>query len=69
MLKLAKSDDKEEYFEIKKVRNQTPAKINPIDTLIENNIPTYVATPFPPLNLSQIGKTWPKNIHNEPIKI
>ena len=57
MLKLAKSDDKEEYFEIKNVRNQTTIKTNPIDKLIENNIPIYVATPFPPLNLSQMGKT------------
>ena len=32
---------------------------------MENSIPTYVATPLPPLNLSQIGNTFPKKTHNE----
>ena len=40
MLKLADSDDNEEYFEIKNVKNQTPIKTQPIVKLIENNIPT-----------------------------
>ena len=31
---------------------------------MQKSIPTYVATPFPPLNLSHTGKTWPKNIDN-----
>ena len=34
--------------------------IRPKIRFIENNIPTYVATPLPPLNLSQIGNTCPK---------
>ena len=33
--------------------------------LILKRIPTYVATPFPPLNFSQIGNTWPKNTLSE----
>ena len=36
---------------------------------IENNIPTYVATPLPPLNLSHKGKTWPKKALSDAIKI
>ena len=35
--------------------------------LIENKIPTYVATPLPPLNLSHIGNTCPKKAHKEAI--
>ena len=44
-------------------------KTIPNKIFIENNIPTYVATPLPPLNLSQIGNTCPKNAHNEAIYI
>ena len=36
---------------------------------IENKIPTYVATPFPPLNFNQIGNTCPKKAHNEEMYI
>ena len=32
---------------------------------IANRIPTYVATPFPPLNFNHIGNTWPRNALNE----
>ena len=32
-----------------------------------NKIPTYVATPLPPLKFNQIGKTCPKNAHKEAI--
>ena len=28
-------------------------------------MPTYVATPLPPLNFNHTGKTWPRNIDNE----
>ena len=32
-----------------------------------NNTPKYVATPFPPLNFNQIGKTCPKKTINAEI--
>ena len=48
------------------IRNSVP-KQNPI--FIEKSIPTYVATPFPPLNFNQIGKRCPKNAHKEAIYI
>ena len=31
----------------------------------QNNIPIYVATPFPPLNFNQIGNTCPINTVND----
>ena len=30
-----------------------------------NNIPRYVATPFPPLNFNQIGNRCPKNANRD----
>ena len=42
-----------------------PSSADALFELIENKIPTYVATPFPPLNFSQIGNTCPKNAHND----
>ena len=36
---------------------QLTAKTSPNNIFIENKIPTYVATPLPPLNLSHIGNT------------
>ena len=49
-------EDSDEYLEIKKVINQDIAKIKPYIKLIAKSIPTYVATPLPPLNFNQIGK-------------
>ena len=34
---------------------------------MQQSIPTYVATPLPPLNLSHTGKTCPKKTHSEAI--
>ena len=51
------NDDKDEYFVKINVITHDTAKIIPNKILIENRIPTYVATPLPPLNLSQIGNT------------
>jgi hypothetical protein len=50
-------DEREEYLNIKKTKPQLTTKIRPNKIFIENSIPTYVATPLPPLNLSQIGNT------------
>ena len=36
---------------------------------IANRIPTYVATPLPPLNLNQIGNTCPKKADKADMKI
>ena len=69
MLKVAINDDKEEYLKIKKAINQVIINIKPQFKLIHNNIPKYVATPLPPLNFNQIGKTWPRNTHKEEMKI
>ena len=63
------SDDREEYFEIKNVTAQLRMNIKPKIRFIENNIPTYVATPLPPLNLSHKGNTWPKKALKDAIKI
>ena len=59
-VKVEKIDDKEEYLNIKVTITQV--KINKILKGIDkaNKTPRYVATPFPPLNLNQIGKMWPK---------
>ena len=58
-------DDREEYLNIKKINAQLITKTTPNMIFMENSIPTYVATPFPPLNLSQMGNTCPKKTHNE----
>ena len=52
-------DPSEEYFEIKKIINHEKINTIPKKQFNENNIPTYVATPFPPLSFSQIGNTCP----------
>ena len=51
---------KEEYLNIKNTTIQVAInkKLNWIDTA--NKIPRYVATPLPPLNFNQTGKTCPK---------
>ena len=48
MLKEAINEDKDEYLKIKKINNHIIIKINPNIMLMQNKIPTYVATPFPP---------------------
>ena len=50
-------EDKDEYLVNRKIINHEPQKIKPKKISIENNIPTYVATPLPPLNFNQNGKT------------
>jgi len=65
--RLETSEDNDEYLNIKKTVNQIIPKQIPRYKLMQHSIPTYVATPFPPLNFNQIGKTCPKKIHNEDI--
>ena len=57
-----KIDDKEEYLNVKiKITQVAINKIlSPYDKA--NKIPKYVATPFPPLNLSQTGKMCAKKV-------
>ena len=62
-------DDSDEYLVDINITIQLIMKIAPNKISIENKIPTYVATPFPPLNLSHTGNTWPKKAHNEAINI
>jgi len=62
-------DESEEYLNIKNITPQLATKIIPSKKFIENKIPTYVATPLPPLNLSQIGNTCPKKADKEAIYI
>ena len=53
-------DDKDENLKMRETTTQV--NINKIASGSDkaNNIPKYVATPFPPLNFSQTGKMWPK---------
>ena len=53
-------EDKEEYLNISDITIHVKInkKLNWIDNA--NNIPRYVATPFPPLNFNHIGKRCPK---------
>ena len=60
-MKLDNNEDKDEYLEKKYTNNQLTIKINPKVIFIQNKIPKYVATPFPPLNFNQTGKTCPIN--------
>ena len=46
--------------EIKKIINQQIPNTKPKIIFKEKSIPTYVATPLPPLNFNHIGKTCPK---------
>ena len=57
MLNDAINDDKDEYLNIKYIINQVKINIKPNIKSIQNNIPTYVAIPLPPLNFSHKGKT------------
>ena len=60
-------DDKEEYLNISETTDHVKInkKLNWIDKA--NNIPKYVATPFPPLNFSQTGKRCPKKVNRQDI--
>ena len=46
-----------EYLEIKKIINQQIPNTKPKIIFKEKSIPTYVATPLPPLNFNHIGNT------------
>ena len=61
----ANIEDKEEYLNIRETTNQVKInkKLNWKDNA--NNMPRYVATPFPPLNFNQIGKRWPKKANKD----
>ena len=65
--KLATNDESDEYLDKRKTNSQDIQNIKPKIKFILKRIPTYVATPFPPLNLSQIGNTCPKNTLKEDI--
>ena len=54
------SADKELILKIKKTKIQIVNRHKPIKKSIDNITPKEVATPFPPLNFSQIGKQCPK---------
>tara|TARA_B100000214_G_scaffold198548_1_gene143708 strand:+ start:597 stop:782 length:186 start_codon:yes stop_codon:yes gene_type:complete len=57
MIKLPIIEESEENLYIKYVINQVIINIKDAIGLIITSIPTYVATPFPPLNFNQIGNT------------
>ena len=57
MLNVPNSDDRDEYLKNKSIINQVARNINPKVILIQNKIPTQVATPLPPLNFNHKGKT------------
>ena len=59
------SADKEEYLKPKAIINQVIKKMKPCQYDIASNIPINTAIPFPPLNLSHIGKICPKKIAKE----
>ena len=54
------SADKELILKIKNTKIQIVNRNKPIKKSIDNITPKEVAIPFPPLNLSQIGKQCPK---------
>ena len=54
------SADKELILKIKNTKIQIVNRQEPIKKSIDNITPKEVAIPFPPLNLSQIGKQWKK---------
>ena len=54
------SADKELILKIKNTKIQIVNRHKPIKKSIDNITPKEVAIPFPPLNLSQIGKQCPK---------
>ena len=56
-IKLPIIEEREENLNIKYVANHVIINIKDAIGLIITSIPTYVATPFPPLNFNQIGNT------------
>jgi len=56
----ANIEERDEYLNTKEIAIHVNMnkKLNSIDKA--NRIPKYVATPLPPLNFNQIGKTCPK---------
>ena len=56
-IKLPIIEEREENLNIKYVVNHVIINIKDATGLIITSIPTYVATPFPPLNFNQIGNT------------
>ena len=66
-IKLPIIEEREENLNIKYVVNHVIINIKDAIGLIITSIPTYVATPFPPLNFNQIGKTCPKKTINAEI--
>ena len=61
MLSAANNDESDEYLKIKYKMIHVEINNNPNNTYIQNKKPTYVATPFPPLNFNHKGKTCPIN--------
>ena len=61
----ANIDDKDAYLNINVTTNQVKIKIMLSWIDKANNTPKYVATPLPPLNFNQRGKTWPKKTISE----
>ena len=53
------NDANEENLDIIKIINQQMPNTKPKVKFKEKSIPTYVATPLPPLNFSHTGNTWP----------
>ena len=53
----ANIDDTDEYLKVSEIITQVKINKNANDNDVANNIPKYVATPFPPLKFNQIGKT------------
>ena len=66
-IKLPIIEEREENLNIKYVVNHVIINIKDAIGLIITSIPTYVATPFPPLNFNQIGNTCPKKTHRDEI--
>ena len=54
------SEDKEEYLDKYKTIIQHMTKINPNEIENAKSTPRYTAIPFPPLNLSHMGKICPR---------
>ena len=53
-------EDRDEYLNIRETVSHVNTNRRPNCIDRASKIPRYVATPFPPLNFSQIGKTCPK---------
>ena len=66
-IKLPIIEEREENLNIKYVVNHVIINIKDAIGLIITSIPTYVATPFPPLNFNQIGNTCPMNADKDEI--